>query len=149
QNAAYYAEEGARRHLLSRVDQLGGRELSYNNLADLEGARRVAREFTLPAAVIVKHANPCGVALAGTIEEAYERALAADPVPAFGCVLVLNRPFGEELGRRIAEHFVEVLLAPGFDDDALAALHEKPALRLLRDAERRAETPGERDYKRV
>ena len=149
QRAAYYAEEGLRRHLLSRVEQLGGKELSYNNLADLEGARRVVREFALPAAVIVKHGNPCGVAVAGSIEEAYERALAADPVSAFGCVLVLNRPVGGALGARIAEHFVEVLLAPDFDADALAALRAKPALRLLCDRERRMETPGERDYKRV
>ena len=107
------------------------------------------REFALPAAVIVKHGNPCGVAVAGTIEEAYERALAADPVSAFGCVLVLNRPVAGALGRRIAEHFVEVLLAPEFDDEALEALRAKPALRLLCDRERRMETPGERDYKRV
>ena len=149
QAAAYYAEAGSRRHLLSRSTQLGGRELSYNNLADLEGARRVAREFTLPAAVIVKHANPCGVALAATIEQAYERALAADPVSAFGCVLVLNRPVTGAFGARIAEQFVEVLHAPEFDDESLAALEAKPALRILRDGERRAETPGERDYKRV
>src|SRR6185437_3273409 len=100
----------------------GGRELSYNNLADLEGARRVSDDFDDPAAVIVKHGGPCGVALAGSIGEAWDRALAADPVSAFGCVAVLNRPVEEELGRRIAEHFVEVLLAPGFDDGALAAL---------------------------
>jgi len=149
QRAAYYAEEGARRHLLSRVEQLSGKELSYNNLADLEGARRVVREFALPAAVIVKHGNPCGVAVAATVEAAYERALAADPVSAFGCVLVLNRPVTEELGARIAQQFVEVILASGYDDEALAALRAKPALRILHDAERRAETPGERDYKRV
>jgi phosphoribosylaminoimidazolecarboxamide formyltransferase/IMP cyclohydrolase len=149
QRAAYYAEEGLRRHLLSRVEQLGGKELSYNNLADLEGARRVVREFALPAAVIVKHANPCGVAVAGSIAEAYELALAADPVSAFGCVLVLNRPVPGALGRKLAEHFVEVLLAPGYDDEAIAALREKAALRLLLDRERRGETPGERDYKRV
>src|SRR5207247_10101180 len=107
QAAAYYRELGARRHLLSRVEQLGGKELSYNNLADLEGARRIAREFTLPAVVIVKHANPCGVAVAATIEEAWERALSADPVSAFGCVTVLNRPVSAELGARIAEHFAE------------------------------------------
>ncbi len=99
--------------------------------------------------MIVKHANPCGVALAATIEQAYERALAADPVSAFGCVLVLNRPVTGALGARIAEQFVEVLHAPEFDDEALAALAAKPALRILRDGERRAETPGERDYKRV
>jgi phosphoribosylaminoimidazolecarboxamide formyltransferase / IMP cyclohydrolase len=149
QAAAYYCEAGARRHLLSQVEQLGGKELSYNNLVDLEGARRVAREFALPAAVIVKHANTCGVAIAATIEEAWERALAADPVSAFGCVAILNRPVGAQLGARIAEHFVEVLLAPGYDDGAVAALGRKKALRILWDKERRAETPGERDYKRV
>jgi phosphoribosylaminoimidazolecarboxamide formyltransferase/IMP cyclohydrolase len=149
QNAAYYRELGARRDLLSKVEQLGGKELSYNNLADLEGARRVAREFALPAVVIVKHANPCGVAVAGTIEEAWERALAADPVSAFGCVAVLNRDVSEELGSRLAEHFAEVVLAPGFDDGAVEALRTKKNLRILRDDERRGETPGERDYKRV
>ena len=133
QTAAYYRERGARSHLLSRVEQLGGRELSYNNLADLEGARRVSDDFDEPTAVIVKHGGPCGVAVAATIEEAWERALAADPVSAFGCVAVLNRPVGEKLGRRIAEHFVEVLLAPGFSDDALAALRTKKALRILAD----------------
>ena len=76
------------------------------------------REFALPAAVVVKHANPCGVAVAATIAEAYELALAADPISAFGCVLVLNRPVTLELGERIAEHFVEVLLAPDYDDGA-------------------------------
>jgi phosphoribosylaminoimidazolecarboxamide formyltransferase / IMP cyclohydrolase len=102
-----------------------------------------------PAAVLVKHANPCGVAVDDTIEGAYERALAADPVSAFGCVLVLNRPVDGELGRRIAEHFVEVLLAPEYDDEALAALRTKEALRILCDRERRAEPARELDYKRV
>jgi phosphoribosylaminoimidazolecarboxamide formyltransferase/IMP cyclohydrolase len=149
QSAAYYRELGARRHLLSQVDQLGGKELSYNNLVDLEGARRVSREFTVPAAVIVKHANPCGVAVAATIEEAWERALAADPVSAFGCVAILNRPVSAELGARIAQHFVEVLLAPGYEDGALEELRTKKGLRILSDRERRSETPGERDYRRV
>jgi len=149
QQAAYYRQLGTRRHLLSRVEQLGGKELSYNNLADLEGARRIAREFALPAVVIVKHANPCGVAVAGTIEEAWERALAADPVSAFGCVAILNRDVSAALGARIAEHFAEVLLAPGYADEAVDALRAKKALRILRDSERRMETPGELDYKRV
>ena len=149
QAAAYYSETGARRHLLSYVEQLGGKELSYNNLVDLEGARRVEREFAEPTVVIVKHANPCGVAVAETIEEAWERALAADPVSAFGCVAILNRPVGAELGARIAEHFVEVLHAPAYDDAAVEALRTRKALRILRDGERRAETPGERDVKRV
>jgi phosphoribosylaminoimidazolecarboxamide formyltransferase / IMP cyclohydrolase len=149
QRAAYYRELGARSHLLSHVEQLGGKELSYNNLADIEGARRIAREFALPAVVLVKHANPCGVAVAATIEEAWERALAADPVSAFGCVAILNRPVNATLGARIAEHFVEVLLAPDYDEGAVAALRAKKSLRLLVTRERRSETPGERDLKRV
>jgi phosphoribosylaminoimidazolecarboxamide formyltransferase/IMP cyclohydrolase len=149
QTAAYYEEVGSRSHLLSRVSQLGGHELSFNNLADLEAARRIAREFAEPAAVIVKHANPAGVAVAKTVEDAYERALSADPVSAFGCVMVVNRPIGAALGARISEQFVEVLLAPEIDDEALAALQRKEALRILRNRERRADTPGERDYKRV
>ncbi len=149
QAAALYWQVGARRHLLSRVEQLGGKELSYNNLADLEGARRVARELHEPAAVIVKHGNPCGVAVGATIEEAWERALAADPVSAFGCVAVLNREVPAALGARIAEHFIEVLLAPNYEFAAIEALRRKEALRILADGERRAETPGERDLKRV
>jgi phosphoribosylaminoimidazolecarboxamide formyltransferase/IMP cyclohydrolase len=149
QSAAYYRELGARRDLLSHVEQLGGRELSYNNLADLDAASRLARQFGAPTAVLVKHANPCGLASAETIEHAYARALAADPVSAFGCVLVLNRPVPAELGARIAEHFVEVISAPEYDDGALAALRTKDALRILCDRERRAESPRELDYKRV
>ena len=149
QGAAYYRELGARRDLLSYVEQLGGKELSYNNLADLEGARRVIREFELPCAVLVKHANACGVALAATIGEAWERALASDPVSAFGCVAILNRPVDGALGKRLSEHFIEVLLAPGYDDEALDALRTRKNLRILQDEERRSETPGERDYKRV
>jgi len=123
--------------------------MTLQQLGDLEGARRVLREFVMPAVVIVKHANPCGVAVAATIEEAWERALAADPVSAFGCVAVANRDVEGALGARIAEQFVEVLMAPGFDDDAVDALRHKKALRILCDRERRSETPGERDYKRV
>jgi phosphoribosylaminoimidazolecarboxamide formyltransferase/IMP cyclohydrolase len=99
--------------------------------------------------VIVKHANPCGVAVAATIEKAWERALAADPVSAFGCVALANREIEGELGARISEHFVEVLMAPGYDDAAVAALRRKKALRILCDRERRSDTPGERDYRRV
>jgi phosphoribosylaminoimidazolecarboxamide formyltransferase/IMP cyclohydrolase len=149
QRAAYYAELGARRHLLSQVDQLHGRELSYNNLNDLNAARLCSREFELPACVIVKHANPCGVAVAGSIENAYERALAADPVSAYGGVVVLNRSISEELAELLAEQFIEVLFAPGFDDGALETLQQKPATRILLDRERRRGAPGEHDYKRV
>jgi phosphoribosylaminoimidazolecarboxamide formyltransferase/IMP cyclohydrolase len=106
-------------------------------------------EFTVPACVIVKHANPCGVAVAGSIEEAYDRALAADPISAYGSVTVLNRPVGDELGAKIAEQFVEVLLAPDFDAQGLDALQQKPATRILVDHERRRFDPSEKDYRRV
>jgi phosphoribosylaminoimidazolecarboxamide formyltransferase/IMP cyclohydrolase len=149
QRAAFYTEAGVRRHVLSRVDRLGGKELSFNNLNDLDAARAVLREFTLPTCVIVKHANPCGVAVAATIEEAYEKALASDPVSAYGGVVALNRKVSPQLAARLAEQFVEVLIAPEYDDEALATLQSKEALRILRDRERRGAGPGDRDYRRV
>jgi phosphoribosylaminoimidazolecarboxamide formyltransferase/IMP cyclohydrolase len=149
QRAAYYAEEGARVHLLSRVEQLHGKELSLINLLDLSAARLLLREFTLPTCVIVKHANPCGVAVAATIEEAYERALASDPVSAFGMVCALNRPVGGGLGEALGERFTDVLFAPDYDAEALAALQAKRDIRILRDRERRGLPRTERDYKRV
>jgi phosphoribosylaminoimidazolecarboxamide formyltransferase/IMP cyclohydrolase len=149
QRGAYYAEQGARVHLLSRVEQLHGKELSLINLLDLSAARLLLREFALPACVIVKHANPCGVAVAGTIEEAYDRALACDPVSAFGMVCAVNRPVSARLGEALAERFVDVLLAPDYDEHALEPLRRKQAIRILRDRERRGFPAGERDLKRV
>lgn len=149
QRAAYYAEAGVRRHLLSRVEQLNGKALSFNNLGDLDAARALAREFTLPTCVIVKHANPCGCAVAASIEEAYDRALACDPVSAFGGVVALNRKVTPALAARLAEQFVEVLIAPEYDEEALETLRGKEALRILEDRERRGTSPGDRDYRRV
>jgi phosphoribosylaminoimidazolecarboxamide formyltransferase/IMP cyclohydrolase len=149
QRAAYYAERGARSHLLSRVEQLHGKALSFNNLNDLSAARLLAREFTLPACVIVKHANPCGVAVEATIEAAYEKALAADPLSAYGGVIAANRPITSELAVRLASQFIEVLLAPGYDEGALDVLMVKPNTRILLDRERRAIVAGEKDVKRV
>lgn len=149
QRGAYYAEQGARVHLLSRVEQVHGKELSLINLLDLSAARLMLREFALPACVIVKHANPCGVAVAGTIEEAYDRALASDPVSAFGMVCAVNRPVSAGLGEALAERFIDVLFAPDYDEAALTALQRKEAIRILRDRERRGFPRGERDFKRV
>ena len=149
QRGAYYAERGAPRHLLSRVEQLHGKELSFNNLNDLSGARSLAREFAEPACVIVKHANPCGAAVGATLEEAYDKALASDPVSAYGGVVVLNREVEPTLGEKLAQQFVEVLFAPGYADDALAALQQKKNTRILVDRETGAAEPGERHYKRV
>ena len=149
QRAAYYAEDGARRHLLSYVEQLSGRDLSFNNLNDLNAARMLVREFSIPACVIVKHANPCGVAAAATIEEAYEKALMADPLSAYGGVIALNRPVSLELGMMLSGQFVEVVIAPGYDETGLELLKQKPSVRTLDDRERRRVSAGERDYKRV
>ena len=148
QRAAYYAERGARTHLLSRVEQLHGKALSFNNLNDLSAARLLVREFALPACVIVKHANPCGVAIGATLEQAYDKALASDPTSAYGGIVVVNRDVDGDLGAKLAEQFVEVLLAPGYADDGLAALQQRQNTRILVDRERRHDI-DRRHYKRV
>jgi phosphoribosylaminoimidazolecarboxamide formyltransferase/IMP cyclohydrolase len=149
QRAAYYAERGSRTDLLSRVEQLHGKPLSFNNLNDLSAARLLVREFQLPACVIVKHANPCGVAVAATIEGAYAKALASDPFSAYGGVVVLNRGVSASLGVSLAGQFVEVLFAPGYDEQAMEVLVRKASIRILNDTERRGPTEAERDYRRV
>jgi phosphoribosylaminoimidazolecarboxamide formyltransferase/IMP cyclohydrolase len=149
QRAAFYVEAGARRHLLSQVDKLQGKDLSFNNLGDLAAALRLLAELEAPACVIVKHANPCGVAVARSVEDAYARALAADPVSAFGGVVCLNRPVPAALGRRIADQFLEVLCAPAFDAGALAALEARPTLRVLRCPQPTTSLALERDFRRV
>ena len=138
QTAALYVETGTRSHVLSRVAKLHGRALSFNNVLDLDSARRLLDEFDEPAAVIVKHNNPCGAAVAESVGEAYERALACDPLSAFGGVIALNRPVDAALAERLHENFIEVLIAPGFDEDALEVLRQKEAVRILEDTERRA-----------
>jgi phosphoribosylaminoimidazolecarboxamide formyltransferase/IMP cyclohydrolase len=149
QRAAYYAEAGARRHLLSRVDQLAGRQLSYNNLNDLDAARSLLRDFTVPAAVVVKHAGPCGCALGHDVDEAYAKAHGGDPVSAYGGVVAVNRRVEARLAERLADQFVEVLIAPEYTDDAVKILRRKDKTRVLQDRERRGATPGERDHRRV
>jgi phosphoribosylaminoimidazolecarboxamide formyltransferase/IMP cyclohydrolase len=149
QQAAYYAERGARTHLLSFVDQLQGKELSFNNLADLSAGRLLAAELEQPACVIVKHANPCGVAVAETIEEAYAKALAADRVSAFGGVVVVNRAVSTALAEALTHQFVEVLFAPAYDSGAPEILQAKPSVRVLEHTEQRAPDEAERDYRRV
>jgi phosphoribosylaminoimidazolecarboxamide formyltransferase / IMP cyclohydrolase len=149
QRAAYYVEVGARRHLLSMIEQLGGPPLTFNNLLDLQAARSIAGSFQLPACAIIKHATPCGVAVGATIEEAYERALDSDTVAAFGGVIAVNRPVSNELGERLADQVVHVLFAPSYEPEAVDALRQKPTLRILEDRERRKASPGERDLKRV
>jgi phosphoribosylaminoimidazolecarboxamide formyltransferase/IMP cyclohydrolase len=131
QRAAYYAEVGAPTHLLAGVRQLHGKELSFNNLLDLNSARELVEDFSDPACAIVKHNNPCGCALGRDAAAAYERAFACDPQSAFGGVIALNRRVDLGCARAISRQFVEVLLAPGYDDDALSVLTEKKNVRLL------------------
>jgi phosphoribosylaminoimidazolecarboxamide formyltransferase/IMP cyclohydrolase len=131
QRAAFYAEAGASAHLLSGVEQLHGKELSFNNLLDLSSARELVEDFAGPACAIVKHNNPCGCALGETAREAYERAFACDPASAYGGVIAINRPVDLACAQALSKQFIEVLLAPGFDADALEVLTEKKNVRLL------------------
>jgi len=149
QRAAYYAEVGLRQHLLSQVTQLHGKQLGFNNLYDLNAARNICDEFTLPCVVIVKHNNPCGCALAENLAAAYDKAYECDPLSAFGSVITVNRTVDVPLAERLKELFVEVLFAPGYEDEALEILTRKADIRILRNEERRQINPGELDYKRV
>lgn len=112
--------------------QLNGKELSYNNIIDTQAAWSLVREFAQPACVIVKHTNPCGVAVAENIKVAYERAFAADSVSAYGGIIALNRPVDEATAELIAEPFMEVVIAPDFEAQALEILKTKANLRLLK-----------------
>src|SRR4029079_18738657 len=125
------------------------RALSFNNVLDLDSAQRLVNDFEQPACVIVKHNNPCGVAIGDSDLQAYEKALACDPLSAFGGVIAINRPIGVELAEALHENFVEVLIAPGFEDGALEVLQQKEAIRILCEEERRQTNPGERDIKRI
>jgi phosphoribosylaminoimidazolecarboxamide formyltransferase/IMP cyclohydrolase len=149
QRAAYYEEAGVRTHLLARTVKLHGKELSFNNLLDLDSGRRLLREFELPAAAILKHNNPCGAAVGETLDEAYDKAIACDPESAFGGVVVLNRRVDAELAEKLTENFVELLFAPGYGEGALEILQRKPNIRIIDDSERRKIIVGEQDLRRV
>ncbi len=149
QRAAFYSETGIRTHVLSKVSKLHGRALSFNNVLDLDSARRLVHDFSEPACVIVKHNNPCGAAVGEDALDAYGKALACDPMSAFGGVIALNRPVGPALAEALHENFVEVLIAPDYEDGALDVLQQKEAIRILRTDERRDADPVERDAKRV
>jgi len=137
QRAAYYRQVDARAHLLSMVRQHQGKQLSFNNLLDLDAVRLLIGEFEPPACVIVKHNNPCGCALGASAVEAYARAFASDPMSAFGGVVAFNTAVDGELARAVSKQFLEVILAPVFDAEALAVFAAKPNVRVLESAERR------------
>jgi phosphoribosylaminoimidazolecarboxamide formyltransferase/IMP cyclohydrolase len=130
QEAAFYVS-GAARPGIATAMQVQGKELSYNNLADADAAIECVAEFVAPTVVIMKHANPCGVASGGSLVEAWEAALACDPVSAFGGIVAVNRPLDETTAARIATLFTEVIVAPEASEAARAVLARKKNLRLL------------------
>jgi phosphoribosylaminoimidazolecarboxamide formyltransferase/IMP cyclohydrolase len=121
---------------VASAEQLHGKALSYNNVVDADAAHRAAWDFEQPAVAIIKHANPCGIAVGDTIAQAHAKAHATDPVSAFGGVIAANRPVDEAMARQVLPVFTEVVVAPDFTEEALAVLTTKPNLRLLRVAPR-------------
>ena len=130
QPAALYRASGAARGLAS-AQQLHGKEMSYNNYVDADAARRSAADFDEPAVAIIKHANPCGIAVGSNIAEAHRKAHACDPISAYGGVIAANRPVSVEMARQVAEIFTEVIIAPEYADGALDVLAAKKNLRIL------------------
>jgi phosphoribosylaminoimidazolecarboxamide formyltransferase/IMP cyclohydrolase len=129
QAAALYGRRGQG---IAGAEQLHGKQLSYNNLVDLDAAWQLACEFSLPAAAIVKHTNPCGCAEQGSLTEAYHMAFECDPLSAYGGVIGFNRAMDEETAREVAKTFIEAIAAPDYSPEALAVLRSKKNLRLMR-----------------
>lgn len=130
QKASAYQFKCQSKGILSAI-QHQGKPLSYNNILDAEAALTCVSEFSEPACIIVKHANPCGAATASSIDDAYERAYQADPLSAFGGIIALNRPCTKTIAEAIANIFMEVIIAPAFTNEALAVFSTKPNLRVL------------------
>jgi phosphoribosylaminoimidazolecarboxamide formyltransferase/IMP cyclohydrolase len=134
QHGAFYRELNAPTGSLARAESVGSgkKELSFNNLVDADAALEAVREFSEPAAVVIKHASPCGAASAPTLVDAYRLARDADAMSAFGGIVALNHPVDTATAELLLETFLECVVAPDFSDEALAKLHRKPALRLLK-----------------
>jgi phosphoribosylaminoimidazolecarboxamide formyltransferase/IMP cyclohydrolase len=134
QPAALYASGYATEPGLAQAEQLHGKQMSYNNYVDTDAARRAAYDFAEPAVAIIKHANPCGIAVGSDVADAHARAHASDPVSAFGGVIAVNRPVSIEMARQVAQVFTEVICAPAYEDGALEVLQAKKNIRILRSA---------------
>ena len=131
QAAALYLDPESTRPGAARARKVQGKELSYNNLLDADAAFECVAEFSEPAVVIVKHMNPCGVGIAATSQEAYAKALACDPVSAFGGIVALNRALDADTAHELVKIFLEVVIAPDAEEEALKILSEKPNVRVL------------------
>ena len=150
QKAAFYTEASPTEASVATAKQLQGKELSFNNIADTDAALECVKQFDEPACVIVKHANPCGVAVASDIGAAYELAFATDPESAFGGIIAFNRELDSKTARAICEkQFVEVIIAPTVSADASAVVAEKKNVRLLACGMWDSQRPNDFDYKRV
>lgn len=136
QKAAFYRSGIPVSGTVANAKQLNGKELSYNNIVDVDAAWQLVNEFAQPATVIVKHTNPCGTAIGATLEEAYARAYAADSVSAFGGIIAVNRVLNKATAEQIVETFMEAVIAPAFDEDAVEVLKTKKNLRLLEVGEK-------------
>ena len=149
QDAAFYIDQQAPKGSLATAEQLQGKALSYNNIADSDAALECVKQFANPACVIVKHANPCGVAVAENILAAYKKAFQTDPTSAFGGIIAFNRPLDAATAKAIIDRqFVEVIVAPSIKDDAAAVLAEKKNVRVLRTGEL-VESVSSFDFKKV
>jgi phosphoribosylaminoimidazolecarboxamide formyltransferase/IMP cyclohydrolase len=131
QRAALYTDGFVPRPGLAQATQLHGKEMSYNNYVDADAARRAAFDFDAPAVAIIKHANPCGIAVGADVAEAHRKAHACDPLSAFGGVIATNTPVSREMAEQVAEIFTEVVVAPGYDEGAVETLRGKKNIRLL------------------
>ncbi len=149
QHAAWYREIGNEIFGLNAAKQLHGKELSFNNILDLDTALGIVQEFQMPCAVIIKHTNPCGLCIAQNISEAYLNAKATDPVSAFGGIVGVNRIVDADAARAISEIFTEAIIAPGFESDALKTLQSKKNLRILECPDITKSTKQELDIKKV
>jgi len=149
QKAAFYKEANPAEVSVASAEQLQGKELSYNNVADTDAALECAKSFEEPACVIVKHANPCGVAIGDDIMSAYDRAYQTDPTSAFGGIIAFNRPLDETTAAEIIKRqFVEVIIAPEISAVAQKVLNEKPNVRVLQCGQWQTSVPG-LDFKRI
>ena len=150
QNAAFYQEITPPAQSIASASQLQGKELSFNNIADADAALECVKQFNDTVCVIVKHANPCGVAIAESIEQSYELAYRTDPVSAFGGIIAFNRPLNAATAKLIIDRqFAEVILAPTVEPDALTVVGEKPNIRVLSIGDSSGSNESGKDYRRV
>ncbi|MCL0073550.1 bifunctional phosphoribosylaminoimidazolecarboxamide formyltransferase/IMP cyclohydrolase [Dehalococcoidia bacterium] len=153
QSAAFYREErvgAVKENNICTAKQLWGKELSFNNILDADAAWNAAAEFSEPTVAIIKHTNPCGLASHPDLAEAYRRALSGDPVSAFGGIVAVNRPLTLAIAREIIKTFYEIVIAPGYESDAVEALKTRKDLRILDMGRMEAAVPaGSLDFRRV